>query len=259
MDILWYAVLALLLAGYFALEGFDIGAGMLLPVLGGGAGASGRPGRDRIVAAMAPFVLANEVWLIAAAGVLFGAFPALEGEVLSGLYWAVVALLVSWIVRDAGLWFRRRAGGAAWRAFWDGALCLGSWGLAVTWGFALAGIAGGLAGPPLGVLGGLLYAAAVAAVLAHHGRTFASWRGALPGRPPRTGRALAGSALLAALPALGPLLAAAPGVLGHAADPGTLGTLALTVGPFAPLVVAAQVWVWRTFGSTRATSSTSFF
>lgn len=111
MDILWLGVLALLLIGYFALEGFDIGLGMLLPVLG-----RTRRDRDRIVAAMAPFVLANEVWLVAAIGVLFGAFPSLEGRVLFGLYPVVVALLVSWILRDAGLWFRRRLDGPAWRA-----------------------------------------------------------------------------------------------------------------------------------------------
>lgn len=127
MDILWLGVLALLLIGYFALEGFDIGLGMLLPVLG-----RTRRDRDRIVAAMAPFVLANEVWLVAAVGVLFGAFPSLEGRVLSGLYPVVVALLVSWILRDAGLWFRRRLDGPAWRAGWDRVICAGSYGLALS-------------------------------------------------------------------------------------------------------------------------------
>ncbi|MFC7639863.1 cytochrome d ubiquinol oxidase subunit II [Streptosporangium lutulentum] len=106
MDILWFGVFALLLIGYFALEGFDIGLGMLLPVLG-----RTQKDRDRIVSAMAPFVLANEVWLVAVAGVLFGVFPSIEGDVLFGLYPLVVSLLVSWILRDAGLWFRRRLDG----------------------------------------------------------------------------------------------------------------------------------------------------
>ncbi|WP_449061592.1 cytochrome d ubiquinol oxidase subunit II [Planomonospora algeriensis] len=111
MDILWSVLFAVLLIGYFALEGANIGLGMLLPVLG-----RTQEGRDRIVAAAAPFVLAGEVWLVAVAGVLFGVYPRLEGEVLFGLYPMVVCLLVSWIVRDAGLWFRRRTDGLAWRA-----------------------------------------------------------------------------------------------------------------------------------------------
>ena len=114
MELIWFAVFAVLLAGYFALEGFDLGVGLLLPVLG-------RTGedRDRMVAAVAPFVLANEVWLVAVAGALVGAYPLLEGEVLFGLYPLVVGMLLAWVVRDAGLWFRRRIDGPAWRRFWD--------------------------------------------------------------------------------------------------------------------------------------------
>ncbi|MFI0419837.1 cytochrome BD ubiquinol oxidase subunit II [Spongiactinospora gelatinilytica] len=254
MEIVWFGALALLLAGYFALEGFDIGVGMLLPVLGRDQAA-----RDRLVGAIAPFVLANEVWLVAGVGVLFGAFPTLEGDVLFALYPLVVALLVSWIVRDAGLWFRRRVDGPRWRAFWDGALCAGSWGLALTWGFALARVATGLDGLPALLLGVVL-AAVVAAVFAFHGRTFAAWRLAGEGRP-RGGRALLGSALLAASPALAGLALTASTVVGHAAPAGTLNMLGLMVVPFAPLMVGAQIWVWRTFGPRRPAGSRvpSFF
>lgn len=251
MDVLWYAVLALLLTGYFATEGFTIGVGMLLPVLGRGQG-----GRDRLVAAVAPFVLAGEVWLVAAAGALFGAFPVLEGEVLFALYPLVVGLLVAWILRDAGLWFRRRADGAAWRAFWDGVLCLGSWGLAMLWGLTLAALVDLPGGAALGVT------AVVAGAFAFHGWTFTGWR--LPGeftRARRGGAALWGSAALAAAPAAVPLLIMAPQVLQHAAPSGTLNVLTLTVAPFAPLGVAAQVWVWRTFGrrGSAVPRTSSFF
>src|SRR5262249_14597536 len=91
MEIILFRALAVLLLGYFALEGFDIGLGILLPVLG-----RSQEDRDRLVGAMAPFVLAGEVWLVALVGVLFGAFSTLEGEVLSGLYPLVVALLLTW-------------------------------------------------------------------------------------------------------------------------------------------------------------------
>ncbi|MER5324333.1 cytochrome d ubiquinol oxidase subunit II [Streptosporangium roseum] len=247
MDILWTGVLALLLIGYFALEGSGIGAGMLLPVLG-----RTQPDRDRVVAAMAPFVLANEVWLVAVAGVLFGVFPSIEGEVLSGLYPLVVTLLVSWILRDAGLWFRRRLDGHAWRAGWDWMICLGSYGLALSWGMALVAMAGGLSGPPIGLpgLGGGLV---VAAAFALHGWTFLSWR--LPGQvtgASRTGRALLASAGVAALPVAVLLAVLAPWLLEHIAPPGTLNVLSVMILPFAPLMLGAQVWVWRTFNPRRA-------
>ncbi|MEU1729682.1 cytochrome d ubiquinol oxidase subunit II [Streptosporangium sp. NPDC020145] len=247
MDVLWLGVLALLLIGYFALEGFDIGLGMLLPVLG-----RTQRDRDTIVSAMAPFVLANEVWLVAVAGVLFGAFPEVEGRVLYGLYPLVVTLLISWILRDAGLWFRRRLDGAGWRAAWDWAVCAGSYGLALSWGMILASIAQGLPESP-SPLAGIACVAVVAGAFAFHGWTFASW--ALPGRV--TGRSRRGGALLvsacaAALPAAVPLAALAPWLLEHAAPEGTLGVLSLIIAPLTPVMAGAQVWTWRTFGPKRA-------
>ncbi|WP_371785197.1 cytochrome d ubiquinol oxidase subunit II [Streptosporangium subroseum] len=247
MDILWFGVFALLLIGYFALEGFDIGLGMLLPVLG-----RTQKDRDRIVAAMAPFVLANEVWLVAVAGVLFGVFPSIEGDVLFGLYPLVVSLLISWILRDAGLWFRRRLDGRAWQAGWDWMICIGSYGLALSWGLALVALAGGLSGPSIGLLGlggGLV----IAGALAFHGWTFASWL--LPGQvtgASRDGRALLTSACVAAAPVTVLLAAAAPWLLDHTAPTGTLSVLSVIILPFAPVMVGAQVWTWRTFGPRRA-------
>jgi cytochrome d ubiquinol oxidase subunit II len=244
MEIIWFGALAVLFLGYFALEGFDIGLGILLPVLG-----RSQADRDRLVGAMAPFVLAGEVWLVALVGVLFGAFSTLEGEVLSGLYPLVVALLLTWIVRDAGLWFRRRADGAAWRTVWDGAICLGSAGLALTWGLTLVALARGLSAPLLGlpgVAGGIV----VALAFCLHGWTFAAWR--LPGDPAvrgarRTGRALSLTALAAALPAALAVSVVASSLIDHAAPPETLTTLGVIVLPCVPILVGAQVWVWRTF------------
>lgn len=244
MEILWFGVLAALLVGYFALEGFDIGLGMLVPVLG-----RTQDERDRLVGAMAPFVLANEVWLVAAVGVLFGVFPTLEGEVLSGLYPIVVALLLSWILRDAGLWFRRRADGAAWRRTWDMVLGLGSLGLALTWGMALAGMVRGFSAPPID-LPAIAYGLVVALAFLFHGWTFAAWR--LPGDlavrgTQRTGRALLVAACVAALPVSAPIAALTSAILEHAAPPETLTVLSAVVLPFTPILIGAQVWVWRTF------------
>ncbi|MBG0817660.1 cytochrome d ubiquinol oxidase subunit II [Planomonospora sp. ID82291] len=275
MDILWFVIFTVLLIGYFALEGANIGLGMLLPALG-----RTQEGRDRIVAAMAPFVLAGEVWLVAVAGALFGVYPQAEGEVLFGLYPLVVCLLVSWIVRDAGLWFRRRTDGPAWRAGWDRMICLGSWGLALSWGAALTALATGLSIVPAALAG----AAALAALLAFHGRAFGSWllpggaagatTGTATGVPPgavpggTTTRSLPGpavatgagrgaaapavSAVLAAAPAAVLLAGAAPWLLEHTAPADTLNVLSLMILPCAPVMAGAQVWVWRTFGPRSA-------
>ncbi|WP_327085212.1 cytochrome d ubiquinol oxidase subunit II [Nonomuraea sp. NBC_01738] len=247
MEPLWLAVFAILLIGYFALEGFDLGVGLLL---------FGKPQaeRDRMVAAMAPFVLANEVWLVAVAGALFGVFPALEGPVLFGLYPVVVIMVLSWVVRDAGLWFRRRVGGPRWRSFWDALISLGSLGLAFGWGPALYGSAvhGSATGSwwhPVGVALG----AVVTVLFLLHGRAFLGWRAGT-----RKGGSLALSGLVAAAPVIALLALATPYLMEHTAPASTLNVLSFMVLPFAPVMVGAQVWVWRTF--RRAGSpSPSFF
>ena len=173
MELIWFAVFTLLMAGYFALEGFDLGVGLLLPVLG-----RSREGRDRMVAAIAPFVLANEVWLVALAGALFGVYPALEGKALFAMYPLVVLMLLAWILRDAGLWFRRRLGGRGWRGFWDLMIALGSLGLSFGWGVALRAAATGFGSSLLDPVG-LLLGVVVTLLFAFHGWTFLGWSDSL--------------------------------------------------------------------------------
>ncbi|GAA3547594.1 hypothetical protein GCM10022419_029810 [Nonomuraea rosea] len=241
MDVIWFVVFAVLFAGYFALEGFDLGVGLLLPVLG-----RTREGRDRMVAAVAPYVLANEVWLVAVAGTLFGVYPLLEGEVLFGLYPLVVAMLLSWILRDAGLWFRRRLDGFRWRGFWDAMIAFGSLGLSFCWGMALYAAATGFESPPVHPLGVLL-GVVVTLLFAFHGWTFLAWR--TPGvfGASRSGRSLLISGVVAALPAVGVLAGAMPYLLEHSAPAATLNVLSVMALPVAPVMLGAQVWVWRTF------------
>jgi cytochrome d oxidase subunit CydB len=241
VDVIWFVFFAVLFAGYFALEGFDLGVGLLLPVLG-----RTRESRDRMVAAVAPYVLANEVWLVAVAGTLFGVYPLLEGEVLFGLYPLVVAMLLSWILRDAGLWFRRRLDGFRWRGFWDAMIAFGSLGLSFCWGMALYAAATGFENPvvhPLGVLLGVV----VTLLFAFHGWMFLAWR--TPGvfGASRSGRSLLISGVVAALPAVGVLAGAMPYLLEHSAPAATLNVLSVMALPVAPVMLGAQVWVWRTF------------
>ncbi|MFI6785814.1 cytochrome d ubiquinol oxidase subunit II [Nonomuraea sp. NPDC050383] len=254
MELIWFVVFTLLLAGYFALEGFDLGVGLLMPVIG-----RTQETRDRMVAAMAPFVLANEVWLVAVAGALFGVYPSLEGEVLFGLYPMVVAMLLSWVVRDAGLWFRRRIGGAGWRRFWDLMIMLGSLGLSFGWGVTLYAVATGFGSSLLHPVG-LLLGVVVTLLFAWHGWTFLGWRAPETAGITRSGRALALSGLAAAVPVLAVLAACLPYLLDHSAPSSTLGVMGLMILPFAPVMVGAQVWVWRVFRPGRgAVPAPSFF
>ncbi|MEV0719728.1 cytochrome d ubiquinol oxidase subunit II [Asanoa sp. NPDC050611] len=88
MELAWFALLGLFFTTYLVLGGYDYGVGLLLSAAGGDAE------RRAALTAVGPFFLGNEVWLVAALGILFGAFPRLEGELLAGYYPAVVAALV---------------------------------------------------------------------------------------------------------------------------------------------------------------------
>jgi cytochrome bd-type quinol oxidase subunit 2 len=206
MSTLLWLVLVFFLTGYLVLDGFDFGVGMTM-----GRGTPER--RDRLARRISPLFLGNEVWGVAAVGVLIGAFPSTESIQSPRLYPFVVAILLSWMARDAGLWFRSRT-----RGDWcDPLIAAASAVLTFSWGYVLTDIA----------VGGL---AAIAVALLH-GRAF------LAGRR----YALATAVGLAAAVAL-PLLINRPDV---AAGSTTLELLAVFVLPALPLLLAAQVWLWR--------------
>lgn len=171
METLAIALLAFFAAGWFVLAGADIGTGMLTPWLG-----RSDPERRLVLTSFAPFFLGNEVWLVATVGVLVGCFPALEGELLSGQFPVLVALLTGWIVRDAGLWSRGRGPGPRWRAGCDAAVTCGSWTVALSWGWLLAALLTGRPYTPATGLTGVLTALAVAALFSAHGLGFATLR-----------------------------------------------------------------------------------
>ncbi|MFJ8476087.1 cytochrome d ubiquinol oxidase subunit II [Kitasatospora sp. NPDC094011] len=155
MDIFWYALVGLLMVGYLTLEGTDFGVGMLLPF------ARGEADRARMRRSVVPLFLANEVWLVAFVGLLFGALPLLEGELLSALRIPVTLLLLAWFLRDAALWFRSALPGAGWRRAWDAVLPVASLVLAAGWGVVLSvlirGMSTGDLGRPTATLGDLLH------------------------------------------------------------------------------------------------------
>ncbi|WP_017581792.1 cytochrome d ubiquinol oxidase subunit II [Nocardiopsis valliformis] len=161
-------LLALFVVGYLVLAGSDIGLGMLMPHV-----ARTPAERRRVVAAIAPYFLASEVWLVAALGVMAGLFPVLEHHVIGALWPVLVVLTAGWLFRDAGLWFRGRVDSARWRFTCDTAIVAGSWTLAVCWGLALAGLLGG--GAPLNLFT-VLGAAAVVSLFALRGAAFGAER-----------------------------------------------------------------------------------
>lgn len=152
LETAWLALLGLLLAGYFVLGGYDYGVQMLHPFLGGRGdrgdrddrddrdgreGEHKRTGQNAALDAIAPFFLGNEVWLVAFAGVLFGAFPHLEGTLLPGLYPLIVAILVGLVLGNAAVQLRRRARGVRGRRWWDALIVFGGTLPAVCWGLVV--------------------------------------------------------------------------------------------------------------------------
>ncbi|WP_433268589.1 cytochrome d ubiquinol oxidase subunit II [Actinosynnema sp. CS-041913] len=173
METLWVVLLGLLAAGYFALAGFDYGVGLLFRFVG-----RDEPERARALRAMTPFALGNEVWLVAAVGVLFGAFPRLEGSLLSGHHTVFVAILVGLVMFTAAVQLRSHPA-------WDVVLIGGALVVAVGWGVLLGDVLGG---PPA------LWAAGMVTLFLLHGAVFLTWR--LPG-PLRSRAALLARVLIA--------------------------------------------------------------
>ncbi|MEV4055879.1 cytochrome d ubiquinol oxidase subunit II [Amycolatopsis sp. NPDC049688] len=138
----WWCLLGLLTCGYFALAGYDYGVGMLLPGF-----ESGERRRRRLLGALGPFFLANEVWLVAAVGLLFGAFPHLEGRVFAGAYVLVVTLLLGLVTFTASMQLRSRRPDAR-RGAWTAGIVGGALVTALSWGLFLGNLVIGL--PPVG-------------------------------------------------------------------------------------------------------------
>jgi cytochrome bd ubiquinol oxidase subunit II len=135
----WFILIAVLWTGYFILEGFDFGVGILLPVLG-------RDNADRrlMINAIGPLWDGNEVWLLTAGGATFAAFPLWYASLFSGFYLALLLILVALIVRGVCFEFRGKVDSPQWRACWDWAIFGGSAVPALLWGVAFANIVRGV-------------------------------------------------------------------------------------------------------------------
>jgi cytochrome d ubiquinol oxidase subunit II len=139
LNILWFLLITVLFTGFFFLEGFDYGVGMLLPFLG-----KTDSERRLLIQTIGPFWDGNEVWLLTAGGALFAAFPNWYATLFSGFYLALMLMLVALIVRAVAFEFRNRDERAAWRTFWDWMIFIGSALPGFLWGVAIANIIRGV-------------------------------------------------------------------------------------------------------------------
>ena len=181
LEILWFCLIAVLWAGYFLLEGFDFGVGMLLPSLPRDEGE-----RSTMFEAIGPVWDGNEVWLVVAGGATFAAFPAWYATMFSGFYLALLLILVLLIVRVVSFEWREKHDGRRWRAVWAWANTIGSVGAAFIWGVALANLVHGVplsssgefAGNFLDLFSAYTVAAGLAVVLifAAHGAAYLTLR-----------------------------------------------------------------------------------
>ncbi len=135
----WFILIAVLFIGFFFLEGFDYGVGILLPFLG-----KDDEERRFIINTVGPFWDGNEVWMITAGGAMFAAFPHWYATLFSGFYLALALLLLALIARGVAFEFRSQVEDPKWRSLWDKAIFWGSLLPALLWGVAMSNILRGV-------------------------------------------------------------------------------------------------------------------
>jgi cytochrome d ubiquinol oxidase subunit II len=140
----WFILIAVLWIGYFILDGFDLGVGMLLPVIG-----TDDLRRRVMINTIGPVWDGNEVWLLVAGGATFAAFPLWYATMFSGFYLALFLVLIALILRGVAFEYRGKHDTARWRANWDRAIVVGSVLPALLFGVAFGNIVGGSRIAPL--------------------------------------------------------------------------------------------------------------
>lgn len=138
-ETLWFVLITVLFVGFFFLEGFDFGVGMLVPFLG-----KSDTERRVIINTIGPFWDGNEVWLITAGGAMFAAFPNWYATLFSGFYMALFLMLLALIGRGVAFEFRSKLEDPRWRKTWDWVIFFGSLLPPLLWGVALANLMRGV-------------------------------------------------------------------------------------------------------------------
>lgn len=139
MEVLWFCLVAYMIAMYVILDGFDLGAGILHLIV-----ARTNEERRMVLGAIGPVWDGNEVWLLAAGGTLFFAFPALYASSFSGFYLPLMMVLWLLMMRGLGIELRHHVHHPMWMAFWDTVFSIGSLLLAIFFGAALGNVVRGV-------------------------------------------------------------------------------------------------------------------
>lgn len=138
LHVVWFFLLGVLLMGYAILDGFDLGVGILHPLV------RGDTERRLVLNSIGPLWDGNEVWLVTFGGALFAAFPEAYATVLSGFYLPVVLVLLSLVGRAISIEFRSKSRSRFWRGYWDFSFFLSSLVATLVFGVALGNVVGGI-------------------------------------------------------------------------------------------------------------------
>jgi cytochrome bd ubiquinol oxidase subunit II len=254
LRLIWWALLGILLIGIAVMDGFDLGAAILLPVVG-------RSDLERriVINTVGPVWEGNQVWLILGGGAIFAAWPPLYAVAFSGFYLAMLLLLLSLILRPVGFKYRSKLEGSRWRQFWDGALFVSGLVPALVFGVAFGNVLQGVpfrfddtlrmsyGGSlwdlfnPFAILCGLVSVA----MIVMHGATWLAIKAAAPvGTRAQRAAAIAGAVLI--------VLFAAGGFWAATLDGYALGHFAGVDGPSNPLAKEVTRSAGRLMANYRA-------
>src|SRR5215470_9539974 len=139
MQTLWFILVAFMLGMYVLLDGFDLGAGIIHLIV-----ARNNDERRMVLQSIGPVWDGNEVWLIAAGGTLFFAFPLLYASSFSGFYLPLIIVLWLLMLRGVAIELRSHLNNPVWASFWDGVFFIGSALLAIFYGAAMANVIRGV-------------------------------------------------------------------------------------------------------------------
>jgi len=139
LRIIWWILLGVLLMGFAVMDGFDLGAGILLHLV-----AKTNDERRIVLNAVGPTWEGNQVWFILGGGAIFAAWPALYGLSFSGFYFAMIGVLFSLILRPVGFKYRSKIDSVRWRYWWDLGLFIGGFVPALLFGVAIGNVIEGV-------------------------------------------------------------------------------------------------------------------
>ena len=139
LQVLWLILIVVLWIGYVTLDGFDLGVGMNLKIL-----AKNDKERRLMLGSIGPHWDGNEVWLLTAGGATFAAFPEWYATMFSGMYFALVAVLLCLILRIVAIEWRGKVSTPKWRNVWDNIHMVVAWVVSLLWGVAFANLVQGM-------------------------------------------------------------------------------------------------------------------